>query len=46
MNYLQKEFARSNFGLTGNINPTGLNVDCIYSPRMHRVFNTAGGETG
>ena len=39
-NYLQKELARSNSGLTENMNPTGLNVDRIYPPMMHRVFNT------
>ena len=38
--YLQNEFARANFGLTGNINCAGLDVDCVYPPMMHRVFNT------
>ena len=37
--YLQNEFARVNFGLTGNINCAGLDVDCVYPPMMHRVFN-------
>ena len=38
----RNDFAKSNFGLTGHINPTGLDTEFIYPPMMHRALNCLG----
>ena len=38
----RNDFAESNFGLTGDINPTGLDTELIYQPMMHRALNCLG----
>ena len=38
----RNDFAKSNFGLTGHINPTGLATELIYPPMMHRALNCLG----
>ena len=38
----RNEFARLNQGLTGFVNPTGLDLQDIYPPMMHRCFNVLG----
>ena len=38
----RNEFAKANFGLTGRINPTGIDSDLFYPPMMHRVLNCLG----
>ena len=38
----RNEFAKNNFGLTGRINPTGLDTYQIYPPMMHRALNCLG----
>ena len=35
----RNEFVKTHFGLTGRINPTGIDSDLFYSPMMHRVLN-------
>ena len=38
----KNDFAKSNFGLTGHMNPTGLGTELIYPPMMHRALNWLG----
>ena len=38
----RNEFARLHQGLTGFINPSGLDIQDIYPPMMHRSFNVLG----
>ena len=38
----RNDFAKSNFGLTGHMNPTGLGTELIYPPMMHRTLNWLG----
>ena len=38
----RNDFDKSNFGLTGHINPPGLDTELIYPPMMHRALNCLG----
>ena len=38
----RNDFAKSNFGLTGHINHTGLDTELIYPPMTHRALNCLG----
>ena len=38
----RNDFAKSNFGLTGHINPTGLDTELIYPLMMHGALNCLG----
>ena len=38
----RNESVKANFGLTGRINPTGIDSDLFYPPMMHRVLNFLG----
>ena len=36
----RSEFAKHNLGMTGMINPTGLDINMVYPPMMHRTLNS------
>ena len=39
---IKSEFAKSHYGLSGDVNPTGIDISIIYPPLMHRVINSLG----
>ena len=36
----RSEFAKRNLGMTGMINPTGLDINIVYPPMIHRTLNS------